>query len=211
MLLEAIQLACSYSDIPLFENINLKIGPGEALRVCGENGSGKTSLLRILCGLTKPIEGIVKWNGQDIRDANYEFNQGLIYIGHANALKGDLTACENILFGSALTGDVVSIKEAYRVLHLVGLSTVADYPIKILSQGQCKRVAQAKLRLPEMRSLWILDEPFTALDKRAVTDLIDVMNNHLKNGGMLIYTTHQEIELIAQHSLVLNIDSASIC
>ncbi|MFX8612630.1 ATP-binding cassette domain-containing protein, partial [Acinetobacter baumannii] len=90
--------------------------------------SGKTSLLRILCGLTKPIEGIVKWNGQDIRDANYEFNQGLIYIGHANALKGDLTACENILFGLALTGDVVSIKEAYRVLHLVGLSTVADYP-----------------------------------------------------------------------------------
>lgn len=210
-MLEAIQLSCSYGERFLFKDVGLNIGPGEALRVDGENGSGKTSLLKMLCGLTSPIEGLVRWRGQNINKINSELNRELIYLGHATALKRDLTASENLVFGSTLAGDRITLKEAYSVLSQGGLVSIVDSLIKSLSQGQCKRVAQARLRLTSMRKLWILDEPFTALDKGAVQDLIGVMNNHLENDGILIYTTHQEIELNARNFQFLNLNDYSIC
>ena len=195
MSLQACQLSCTRGDRQLFSEINFEIRPGDALRLVGTNGSGKTSLLRMLCGLAPPAAGEVRWNGRDIRTLREEFCSRLIYLGHANGVKDDLLAWENVLVSSTLSGENVGREQALAALAQLGLGAAANLPTRVLSQGQRKRVALARLSFGASAPLWILDEPFTALDRHAVTELCGTINAHLARGGMVVYTTHQEIDL----------------
>jgi heme exporter protein A len=211
MTLHAHQLACVRGDRPLFDAINFEINPGDALRVVGTNGSGKTSLLRILCGLSIPAAGEVRWQGRSIRTLREEFCRKLIYLGHANGVKDDLLAWENVVVASTLSGNPVNRDDACNALEQLGLAQAAYLPTRSLSQGQRKRVALARLRLGMAMPLWILDEPFTALDQNAVKELCGTLNTHLAQGGIVIYTTHQEIDLTARHNLCLDLNKAALC
>lgn len=211
MTLQAHQLTCVRGERRLFRDLGFDIGAGDALRVVGANGSGKTSLLRILCGLTQPVEGEVRWRGRSIRELREEFCRNLIYLGHANGVKDDLLAWENIVVASALSGNPVTRDAAVHALKQLGLGRAATLPTRVLSQGQRKRVALARLQLSTSAPLWILDEPFTALDQSAVSALCDTLNRHLANGGMLIYTTHQEIDLTARRARRLDLSLGTLC
>jgi len=211
MTLQAHRLACTRGERELFNDINFDLTAGDAMRVAGTNGSGKTSLLRLLCGLAYPAAGEVRWHGRNIRAVREEFGSQLIYLGHANGVKDDLLAWENVLIAATLSGHAVSRDQAYEALEALGLARAADLPTRALSQGQRKRVALARLWLGLHKPLWILDEPFTALDQRAVLELCGTLNRHLAQGGMVIYTTHQEIELNAQRLLHLDLSRETAC
>ena len=211
MTLQGYQLACARGERELFKDINFDLHAGDAMRVAGTNGSGKTSLLRMLCGLAVATTGEVRWHGRNIRSVREEFGSQLIYLGHANGVKDDLLAWENIVIGATLSGNSVSRNDAYAALDQFGLARAANLPTRALSQGQRKRVALARLRFGTKTPLWILDEPFTALDQSAVSELCGTLNNHLAHGGMVIYTTHQEIDLSAQRLLVLDLSQDASC
>jgi heme exporter protein A len=215
MTLAAHKLGCVRGDLQLFSDIEFTIERGDAMRVAGTNGSGKTSLLRILCGLSAPADGEVRWEGRSIRTLRDEFCSRLIYLGHANGVKDDLLAWENLVVASTLAGHSVTRDDAHAALERLGLGRAADLPTRSLSQGQRKRVALARLSLGLSLGLdvplWILDEPFTALDRDAVDDLCKTIDQHLLAGGMVIYTTHQDVALDAKRSLVLDMDRGALC
>jgi len=211
MTLQAHQLTCVRGERRLFRRVDFEINAGDALRVVGANGSGKTSLLRILCGLTQPDEGEVRWHGRNIRELREEFCRNLIYLGHANGVKDDLLAWENIVVASTLSGSPVTKGDAVHALKQLGLGRAVSLPTRVLSQGQRKRVALARLQLSTSTPLWILDEPFTALDQNSVSELGDTINRHLANGGMVIYTTHQEIDLSARRARRLDVSLCAVC
>ena len=211
MTLQAHQLSCVRGERRLFRDVGFEINAGDAFRVVGANGSGKTSLLRILCGLTQPVEGEVRWHGRGIRELREEFCRSLIYLGHANAVKEDLLAWENIVVASTLSGNPVTQDAAVHALKQLGLGRAASLPTRVLSQGQRKRVALARLQLSTSTPLWILDEPFTALDQHSVSELCSTINRHLVNGGMLIYTTHQEVDLTARRARCLDLSLGTLC
>ncbi len=211
MTLQAHQLTCMRGERRLFRGLDFDISAGDALRVDGANGSGKTSLLRILCGLSQPIEGEVRWHGRSIRQLREEFCRNLIYLGHANSVKDDLLAWENIVVASTLSGNPVTQVDAVSALKQLGLGRAVSLPTRALSQGQRKRVALARLQLSTATPLWILDEPFTALDQNSVSALCGTINRHLDNGGMLVYTTHQEIDLTAGRARRLDLSAGTVC
>ncbi|MFZ6778607.1 cytochrome c biogenesis heme-transporting ATPase CcmA [Undibacterium sp. Ji83W] len=192
---EASQLACLKGRSYLFSNIHIQLHAGHALHVRGSNGSGKSSLLRILCGLASPAAGSVLWRGKSIQKLKEEFHQHMLFLGHANGIKDDLLAWENIAFNTRLAGQHCSYAEACTALKTMGLLQTALLPAGQLSQGQRKRLALARLYLPDLPRLLILDEAFSALDQKATAALTLILNTHLQQGGMLIYTTHQDIEL----------------
>ncbi len=210
-MLQACQLACTRGERELFQGINTELERGDALQVAGANGSGKTSLLRMLCGLASPAAGEVRWEGRDIRSMREEFGARMIYLGHANGVKDDLAAWENVMVAATLGGAPVSRDEAYDALEALGLGAAADLPTRALSQGQRKRVALARLQLSRAQPLWILDEPFTALDRAAVDALCTTLSRHLARGGMLVYTTHQPIALDARRQLRLDLSRELPC
>jgi len=193
-MLTVTSLECARGDRRLFSDIEFSLDSGELLHVHGHNGSGKTTLLRTLCGLVLPVSGQINWNGDDISDLAEEFTQHLLYIGHKNSIKDDLTGLENLMVYSVLDGHPIAEKEAWDALSKIGLKGFEDLSTKVLSQGQKRRVALARLMLTKAK-LWILDEPFVALDKAAVELLQDVIKQHISNGGMVILTTHQEVEM----------------
>lgn len=195
MILQAHELACTRGERLLFNHLNFELSSGRALRVAGSNGCGKTSLLRMLCSLSCPAEGEVRWNGRNVRALREQFGSSLIYLGHANGVKDDLAAWENLQVACTLSGSPVSRDQAYQALADLGLARAADLPTRSLSQGQRKRVALARLQLGQAQPLWVLDEPFTALDQDAVEALCGTLERHLARGGMLVYTTHQDIDL----------------
>lgn len=211
MTLQAFELACTRGERQLFNNINFEIRAGDAMRVAGANGSGKSSLLRLLCGLTYPAAGEVCWLGRSIRAVREEFGGQLVYLGHANGVKDDLLAWENVVVAATLSGHAVGREQACAALERLGLARAVDLPTRVLSQGQRKRVALARLWLNMNQMLWILDEPFTALDRTAVAELCTTLNRHLGRGGMVIYTTHQEIELSAHRALRLDLTGEAAC
>ncbi len=196
-LLEAQDLECVRGDRTLFSGLGLALGPGQLLRVAGPNGSGKTSLLRILCGLAAPAQGAVRWRGENIRSLREDFWREMLYIGHAAAVKDDLTAAENLTIACALQGIRVSEPLACEALRSLGLAGCEHLPARVLSQGQRRRVVLARLPLSKSVPLWILDEPFTALDVAAVEQMQETLSRHLAAGGMLVYTTHQDARIAA--------------
>jgi heme exporter protein A len=193
-MLEIVNLECIRGDRRLFTGLNFELAAGELLHLTGHNGSGKTTLLRTICGLIIPTDGEVRWQGENVRKLRDDFARELVYIGHKNAIKADLTGTENLRIACQLDGLPVSVKQAWDALEKMGLRGHEDLPVRVLSQGQKKRVAMARLLLNKS-PLWILDEPFTALDKAAVAYLQTVIQEHVDEGGMAILTTHQEVAL----------------
>ena len=196
-MLEGRALECVRGERILFRDLDFTLLPGTLLRVAGENGSGKTSLLRIVCGLSPPAHGEVRWNGENIRGLREDYSRQLVYVGHANALKHDLTANENVRIGAAIAGVERSGAEAVQALKRFGVGGCSELPARVLSQGQRRRVALAKLALSAAALLWVLDEPFTALDKAAVEGLEALLAEHLARGGAVMLTTHQEVAVAA--------------
>ena len=205
MSLKAQQLACTRGERALFDALDLEVCRGDALRVAGNNGAGKTSLLRILCGLASASHGTVFWDGVNISHMREEYNRQLTYLGHLSGIKDDLTACENVLLSARLSGNRIDRKAASLALENIGLGAQVNLASRVLSQGQKKRVALARLPFCSATPLWILDEPLVALDHEAVLLVTQTMNQHLANAGMLVYTTHQEVGLAAQRNLTINL------
>jgi heme exporter protein A len=208
MTLQAHHIACQRGGRTLFSGIDLAVAPGEALWVSGANGRGKSSLLRILCGLTPPAAGAVHWRGSDIRRARDDYHRDLFYCGHAPGLKDDLPAWRNIDVARRIAGQPGGIADARRALALFGLEHALHLPCAVLSQGQRKRVALARLALAPRPALLILDEPFSALDKDSVAALHGLLERHLLEGGSIVYTTHQELALGARRLHRLDLDGS---
>jgi heme exporter protein A len=191
-MLQATDLACLKGDRLLFRGLALRVDPGAMLRVAGPNGYGKTSLLRILCGLAHPETGQVCWNARPIGRHREVFHRTLLYLGHAPALNDLLTPLENLRFSCSAGGDAVDEDVCIDALVRIGLADQLDLPARVLSQGQRRRVGLARLFLGTARKLWVLDEPFTALDVAAVADLVTTLTDHCAAGGMVVLTTHQD-------------------
>jgi heme exporter protein A len=194
-MLETIDLECTRGERLLFSALALRVEPGRCLHVAGENGAGKTSLLRILCGLLAPTHGEVRWNGTAIRRLREDYWQQLAYVGHLNGVKDELTALENVRFAAALAGHPAGEDGAKQALAAIGLAGFELAQARSLSQGQRRRIALARLFLARAAKLWILDEPFTALDVRGVAALAALIGEQLAGGGTVVLTTHQEVPL----------------
>jgi len=192
-MLKAEGLEVWRGDRCLFSGLELEVDAGQLLYVSGPNGSGKTTLLRMLCGLLLPEDGVIRWSGENIRALGDEYHRELFYFGHLNGIKGELTALENLTMAALLAGQMYSEEQILDALDRMGLEGYEDLPTKVLSQGQKRRVALAGLLLTRAR-LWILDEPFTALDVAAVADLRDTLRAHLQARGLVVLTTHQEVD-----------------
>ena len=196
-MLEARDLEATRGDAVLFRGLSFSLAAGTLLRVSGPNGSGKTSLLRALCGLLLPTAGVVLWKGRNIRSLREEYGRHLAYLGHANALKEDLTAEENLAVNCALAGLAVAPSQLRAALQSLGLEGRARLPVRALSQGQRRRAALARFAVSAAASLWILDEPFAALDAAAVEQVQALVGAHLARGGMAVMTTHQVARIAA--------------
>lgn len=194
MKLEANKLQCIRGDRELFSDLSFQLESSQLMMLEGRNGSGKTTLLRTLCGLYMADQGEVLWNGSPIKKQDEEFRRELLYLGHLNGIKADLTVLENLRINCLLAGEVVGENDLMKALDEIGLFAFEDFPTSQLSQGQKRRVALARL-LVSKSTLWILDEPFVALDIAAVELLQFIIAKHVDHGGMVILTTHQEVPL----------------
>jgi heme exporter protein A len=191
--LELLNLECRRGGRSLFTGLSRQVDDGSLLRVEGPNGAGKTSLLRTVCGLVPPAQGQVRWRGKTLSAWGTAFNQQLVYLGHAPALKDDLSAIENLQAALSLGGTAVSPEQADATLAETGLTQRTQVPVRALSQGQRKRVALARLPLSAWAPLWVLDEPFNALDTAASAWLVDTLTKHLQQGGIVVLTSHQSV------------------
>ncbi|EYS93403.1 cytochrome C biogenesis protein CcmA [Cupriavidus sp. SK-4] len=189
-MLSANGLAISRAGRPVLRGIDLELAPGGLLQVLGPNGSGKTSLLRVLCGLAMADAGTLHWRGRPVRAADPDYQQALAYVGHTNGIDPELSPAENLRFAARLAGD--SADSVARALAAQGLERVAHAPARTLSQGQRRRVALARLSLAP-RALWLLDEPVTALDADACARFDTQLGAHLAAGGMAVIATHQPL------------------
>ena len=190
-MLEVRDLMGVRSERRLFENLSFSVQENELLYFSGRNGSGKTTLLRILCGLARPETGEILWHGVHIEEIETEYAQSLVYVGHENGIKGDLTVIENLAFDRVLRGNP-TMQTAHEILDRLGIERYAQIPCRYLSAGQKRRVALARLQVSNAR-LWLLDEPFTALDEPTQEIIIDWLSAHLESGGICITTSHQPI------------------
>lgn len=188
--LEATALSCERDWRLLFENLDISLDSGQMLQVSGPNGSGKTSLLRVLAGLRPATSGTVRLKGQPLASCSAD----LLWIGHAAGIKGLLSAEENLAWLCALHRPA-SREQIWQALEAVGLRGFEDVPCHTLSAGQQRRVALARLYL-DSPPLWILDEPFTALDKQAVSQLEDHLAGHCREGGLVVLTTHHSLSRV---------------
>jgi len=191
-MLSAEGLTCIREERILFDDLNFEIAPGEIVQIEGPNGAGKTSLLRILAGLSQPYEGCVRFEGKKILANREWYNSQLLYIGHTAGVKGEMTAQENLAFNLALHGLDASLAE--ETLAKVNLYGFEDALASHLSAGQHRRIALAQLWQSKAK-LWILDEPFTAIDKKGVKTLEQLLLAHANNGGIVVLTTHQDLHI----------------
>ena len=204
--LTATNLAVVRGERMLFDKLNFALKNGTVIYLQGANGSGKTTLLRTLCGLSQPYAGSIDWNGESIASLAEEFSKHVLYIGHLPGIKEDLTALENLQFSLALLGTEISHHQAAEVLSMLGLDKGLNLPTRMLSQGQKRRVVLARLWLQHL-PLWILDEPFTALDAAATDLLRQKIETFAKSGGMVMMTSHQDFTLDVPHFVQLKLCS----
>ena len=193
-MLQTQNLAARRGDARLFADLSFSLSPGTTLLVTGPNGSGKTTLLRILAGLTAPAEGHATWRGVPLRAFDPRLRGETLFVGHVPALKDELTALENLASLASLQGSAPTAEELRGALARWALSRQSALPARVLSQGQKRRVALARLTLCK-RALWLLDEPGTALDDVGVTTLCAAIAEHLAAGGVSVIATHQPLEL----------------
>ncbi len=193
-MLTATGLSCVRGERRLFAGLDLAVGPGEWLHVQGENGAGKTSLLRILSTLSPPAEGEVRWQGEPVTVLAEDYRRAMLFLGHHGAVKEELTPLENLTLAAQLDGAELDETTALQALARFGLRGREDLAVRFLSAGQKRRVLLARLAVRKA-TLWILDEPFTALDVKAVAMLSGLIEEHLVAGGMAILTSHQSMPL----------------
>lgn len=186
-------LTCIRDDRVLFRDLDFSLEPGQALQIEGPNGSGKTTMLRVLCGLTLPTAGEVCWNGLPIEENRANYMAAMDFIGHAHGIKKELTPLENLQVAMAMANTRPN-QSLPSVLEQVGLRGFEDVPANTLSAGQCRRVALGRLLL-STSVLWILDEPFTALDVHGQAQIESMLVNHVEQGGMVILTSHHPLAL----------------
>ncbi|MEY8213008.1 MAG: cytochrome c biogenesis heme-transporting ATPase CcmA [Colwellia sp.] len=191
-LISTTNLTCIREERLLFDQLELAIFSSDIVQIEGPNGSGKTSLLRILAGLSQPYEGDVLYRGQLIDNCKEEFHQNLLYLGHLSGVKGAMSAQENLRFNLALHGINNSDSETKSILSQVNLTGFEDSLASHLSAGQHRRISLARLYKSTAR-IWILDEPFTAIDKQGVHALEQLFKAHIAKGGCIILTTHQDL------------------
>jgi heme exporter protein A len=177
----------------LFSGLSLAAAPGQLLRVTGANGAGKTTLLRMLVGLSAPAAGQVRWLGQPLAGQRDSFHRALAWLGHAASLKDDLSALENLQTIALLGGDQPDRAELGAALAAAGLKGRERLPARVLSAGQRRRVVLARLALAAHRPLWVLDEPFNALDTAATEWLAGLLQRRLASGGIVVLTSHQAV------------------
>ena len=192
-MLEVVNLECVRGDRKLFKDLSFSAAPGELVELRGANGSGKTSLLRIICGLSPAAAGEVRWQGQNIRTLSEEYFATVAYVAHQNGVKSELSAIENVRVFGGLSSQDPGRDRAQQILTRVGLRQ-QEVPARFLSAGQRRRIALARL-LISGASLWLLDEVLTSLDEAAVGITRDLISEHLDHGGIAIVATHQELSL----------------
>lgn len=202
-ILEVQSLSCSREDRDLFSGLEFTLTPGHALQIEGPNGSGKTTLLRLLCGLRLADEGDILWDGQSIFEERSEYLANLAYIGHAHGVKGELTPLENLAMAQSLAASN-SLMSAEQALEKLGLFGFEDVLSRTLSAGQRRRVALARLLMNPV-PLWILDEPFTAIDIHGQKQIETMITEHVLRGGMAILTSHHPLDLSKDHLSSLNL------
>ncbi|HUH59600.1 MAG TPA: cytochrome c biogenesis heme-transporting ATPase CcmA [Candidimonas sp.] len=207
--LEATGLACLKGERMLFRGLGMQVARGQMLRLAGTNGIGKTSLLRILAGLAVPEEGAVCWHGRSISEHPEAFQRDSLYLGHALALNEGLTPLENLRFAAACAGDSSAVSHCADALARLGMAGQMHLPVSVLSQGQRRRAALARLPLSHARSLWMLDEPFAALDADAIAIVAEMLHAHCAKGGLVVMITHQDA-VDAQAVAVLDV-GAWVC
>ena len=205
-LLQVVDLFCERDDRVLFNHLNFSVFPGEILQVEGQNGSGKTTLLRILSGLSRHYEGEILWRGVSVNQQLDAFRRELLYFGHHAGVKAVLTPEENLTWYAALGADI-DLQHIPNALNAVGLKGFEDVPCHMLSAGQNRRVSLARLYLSRA-PLWILDEPFTAIDKKGVAAKEALLIEHAARGGTVLLTTHHELDL-SRHVRRINLDELS--
>ena len=196
--LTAMDLACQKAQRTLFEGVSFSVPEGSWLHIEGGNGCGKTSLLRILCGLSPAARGQVQWPSSSAASLQSTLSRPdrsvLHYIGHALGLKPDLTACENLCADAQVSGLALSREQAVQALAAQGLQSRAHLPVRVLSQGQRQGVALARLRTSPAR-LWILDEPLVGLDVQATATARALLQSHVDTGGAVVMTSHHDVGL----------------
>ena len=204
--LEAHELACIRDDRTLFSGLAFKLSPGEALILEGRNGSGKTSLLRILCGIRLPDAGHISWCSEDINRLGADYHEHTAYVGHRDGIKLDLTPLENLAMARALgKPNDTTLEEALDKVDLYGFEDVLT---RNLSAGQQRRLALARLLITDT-ALWILDEPFTSLDVHGIKVIEELLDNHTSCGGMLAVTSHHAVNLANTHIQRINLSELS--
>jgi heme exporter protein A len=193
-MLSVSDLSCVRGERRLFAHLSFDLAPGEWLHVQGENGTGKTTLLRALVGLSPPAEGEIRWRGEPSRALGEDYRREMLYLGHHGAVKEELTPMENLQLAAALDGGALDERMAIATLHRFGLKGREELPVRFLSAGQKRRVLLARLVTRQAR-LWVLDEPFTALDVKAVDMLSALIGEHLAAGGLAVLTSHQAMPI----------------
>ncbi|MES2238223.1 MAG: cytochrome c biogenesis heme-transporting ATPase CcmA [Pseudomonadota bacterium] len=201
-MLKVSGLACSRGERRLFADVAFSLAAGEWLHVQGANGAGKTSLLRLLVGLSPADAGEIHWRGVAVAADESGFRRELIYLGHHAAVKDELNALENLQFSAALDGLLLDEAAALAALKRLGLRGREALPVRVLSAGQKRRVLLARL-LTRPAALWVLDEAFNALDSGAVQLLGTLLGEHLASGGLAVLTSHQPLPLPGGQQLIL--------
>jgi heme exporter protein A len=204
--LRAGGLSCERGDRPLFVRLDLTLAAGEVVWLRGRNGRGKTTLLRTLAGLSKPAAGTLHWGEQSVDQVCPGWREALVHIGHANALKDDLSVAEALAFLARLAGARPDAGTLDQALVRLGLPRMSARAVRTLSQGQRRRVALARLALAPRPSLWLLDEPFDALDDDGIARLASLIAEHAAAGGSVMYTSHQAVPALDGIAREVNLD-----